>query len=407
MSLREARDAVLKTLVDGAGDQDCVDLADALGRVLGVEIRATDAFPAADNSAMDGFALRAADLQDNEKLKLQGESLAGKPHEAELAAGHTIAVMTGGLLPVGADSVVPVEQTSGFAAREDGTIAFSAKAAVGDNIRPRASIREVGDLLLAAGKRISPAMIGVLASQGLSEVSVGRRPRVAVLPGGDEIVDIGASPRPGQVRNSNAYALVAQLAAAGALPTLLPVLRDHEADVTEKLGDALDRFDLVCSIGGVSMGSKDFIRPVFAKLGGKTQVESIRIKPGKPTLFGTLEKDGHKSALLGLPGNPASSFSIFALLGRAWVLAFQGLSPEAVTSQERGSLWYSKVRANRRLQALPGRILLGPDGVVVRHIEQLTSADLFCLAEADALFLVPENDELRDGDLVDWVPLPR
>ena len=228
-----------------------------------------------------------------------------------------------------------------------------------------------------------------------------------MLPTGDEVIDVAAKPSPGQVRNSNAYALVAQLQAAGAVPTLLPVLRDKEDDVVRRIEEALCNYDLVCSIGGVSMGSKDFVRPAFDQLGGTTLVQSIAIKPGKPTLFGSFERNGHKSALLGLPGNPASSFSIFALLGVPWVLAFQGQAREALMTSGKANLWYSKVRANRRLQALPGRLRLSPEGTIVEQIEQKTSADLFSLADADALFLVKENDGPRDGDLVEWLALPR
>ena len=402
----DALDRVLATLRDRSPETELVDLDDSLGRILAEDLMAGEDFPANANSAMDGFAVKAADLAAEDSLRLVGQSLAGQPFEGELGEGACTRVMTGGLIPTGADAVVPVERTSGYEARADGSVAFEGAVQVGDNIRPAGGVRKKGERLLAAGHRIRPASIGVLASQGKDRVSVGRRPKVAVLPTGDEIVEVGETPAPGQVRNSNAHALLAQVKAAGACATLLPLLRDEEGRSRDRIGAALDEFDLVCTIGGVSMGTKDLVRGAFAELGGKTLVETIRIKPGKPTLFGERNKEGRTSYLLGLPGNPASSFTLFALLGAAWIQGYQGGSLDDWRQRNRATLWYSKVRPNRRLQALPARLRLAADGVTLLNLPQRTSADLFSLAEADAFFLAEENSGPRDGEIVDWIPLP-
>ncbi len=411
ISLDEALDRVLRTLEDAPRDPERIDLDACLGRILAEDILAEEDFPARDNSAMDGFAVRAGDLPSGAapatgSLLLVGESLAGVPFEGQLGAGQCTRVMTGGLIPDGADSVVPVEKTSGYEPRPDGTVSFQEDVRVGDNIRPAGGVRKKGERLLQAGQRIRPATIGVLASQGFAEVPVGKRPRVAILPTGDEIVEVGATPAPGQVRNSNAHALYAQVIAAGAEATLLPLLRDEEGQSLKTLRTALDGFDLVCTIGGVSMGTKDLIRGAFDELGGETLVETIRIKPGKPTLFGRRAQGGRTSYLLGLPGNPASSFTLFALLGAAWIQGFQGGSLSDWRERNKATLWYSKVRPNRRLQALPARLRLAPEGVTLLNLSQRTSADLFSLADADAFFLADENTGPRDGEIVDWVPLP-
>lgn len=404
ISIDEALDLVLGC-PRGRGGTERVGLGESQGRVLSEPVDCAEDFPAADVSAMDGFAVRARDLAAAGALRLQGESLAGSPFSGRLAAGSCIRVMTGGLMPEGADAVVPVELSSGFEAREDGTVGFEGPAAAGDNVRPKGSVRAAGDRLLGPGTRIRPAQIGVLAQQGFCQVAVAKRPSVAVLPTGDEVVAIEETPAPGQVRNSNAHALVAQIAAAGGIPTLLPILRDREGDTLERMAEALAEHDLLCTIGGVSMGTRDLVRPAFAELGGKVLVEALRVKPGKPTLFGALEQSGHRACLLGLPGNPASSFTIFALLAVPWIRAFLGMPEAEIRKRQRASLWYSKVRANRRLQALPGRLRLRPDGVVVEELRQKSSADLFSLGEADVLFFAPENQAPRDGDLIDWVAL--
>ncbi len=407
IGLEEARNLVLANLESRPMGTVEVDLADALDRVLAEECRCAEDLPARDLSAMDGFALRATDLPGEAPftLPLAGESLAGHPAERALPKGACMRVMTGGVLPEGADLVVPVEHTSGFEALEGGEIRFEVLPREGDNVRVRGGLRRKGDLLLEAGSWLGPAEIGILGNQGRARVRVGRRPRVAVLPTGDEIIPVGEVPGPGQVRNSNAWTIAAQARRAGAEVEILPPVGDREGELVEVLSQSLATHDLVCTIGGVSAGTKDLVRPAFEACGGKERIEAIRIKPGKPTVFGGYRAKGHRAAFFGLPGNPASTLTIFALLVRPWILAFQGIGAERLLRPRQAALWFSKVRPNRRLQALPGRLRARRDGTIVEHLRQKDSSDLFCFAKADVLILIPENEAPRDGDPVSWIPL--
>ena len=381
---------------------ETVALDEAQGRYLAEAIDCEADVPAADNSAMDGFGVKAADLRPGARLRLVGDSLAGVPLDQEIEAGTCARVMTGGLIPAGVDSVVPVELTSGYEPAADGSIEFREVVAEGANIRRRGSVKASGDRLVSSGTRISPAVLGVLAQQGRAELRVAKAPRVAVLPTGDEVVEVDESPAPGQVRNSNAYALVAQARACGAEVERLPILRDREGDTLERLRGAFSRFDLVCTIGGVSMGTKDLVRAAFAELGGEVIVESTKIKPGKPTLFGSVS--GGASHLLGLPGNPASSFTIFELLGVPFLRAMQGVPPQHALVRHRARMGSSSLRKNWRLQVMPGRARFEAQGVVVEELAQRSSADLFSLAEANALWFAPADTAPGEGDEVEWIP---
>ena len=372
-------------------------------RYLAEDVHCSADVPAEDNSAMDGFGVKASDLAVGARLRLIGDSLAGVPLRSEVEPGSCARVMTGGLIPPGVDTVVPVELTSGYDPAADGAIEFNKVLERGANIRRRASVKAAGDLLLSRGTRIGPAVIGVLAQQGYAEVLVSSAPRVAVLPTGDEIVEVGEDPGPGQVRNSNAYALLAQARACGAEVERLPILRDDEGDTLSRLRDAFARFDLVCTIGGVSMGTKDLVRAAFAELGGEIIVESTRIKPGKPTLFGRVRQGDQNSHLLGLPGNPASSFTIFELLGAPFLRVSQGVPAAAALIRHRARVGASSLRKNWRLQVLPGAASFAPDGVVIDELTQRSSADLFSLADANALWFAEADAAPREGDHVDWI----
>ncbi|PIE23148.1 MAG: hypothetical protein CSA62_08910 [Planctomycetota bacterium] len=404
LPLPEALERILSAVPASKAEE--LGLGDALRRILLQDVYAAEDVPLADVSAMDGFALRTQDLATGAKLQLVGDAFAGQAYEGSLPPGSCVRVMTGGLIPEGADTVVPVEKSSGYEPLEGGVVRFDAEFGVGANIRKRACVRSAGQQLLESGTEIRPAVVGVLANQGLSRVQVAVQPRVAILPTGDEVVAIEEQPGPGQVRNSNAWALAAQVTACGGLPSMRPVLGDDEALTREQLAAALREHDLVLTIGGVSMGTKDLVRGAFEALGGECLVESVLIKPGKPSYFGRIVLEGRESFLLGLPGNPASSFTIFALLGEPFLRVFQGESRDLFEERNRGRLHRSSLRKNRRLQALPGRLWQGPEATVVEALPEVNSADLFVLADADLLFLVPAGETLQDGESVEWLPLP-
>lgn len=403
-SLAEARQRFLDLLPGRPAAVEVVPLSAALGRVLAEDLVLDEDLPPADLSAMDGFAVRLADLPAAAPftLRLAGESLAGRPAAEALPAGSCMRVMTGGLVPEGADAVVPVEETSGFAPDAEGRVTFHRLPGRGAHIRPRGGLRRRGARLVTAGTRIGPAQLGILAARGRAEVPVGARPKVAVLPTGDEIVAVEERPAPGQVRDSNARTVAAQAEAWGADVVVLPPVGDEPEALRSALAEARAERDLVVTIGGVSMGTKDYVRRIFAELGGQLGVEAVRIKPGKPTAAGRFA-DG--PAFLGLPGNPASSLTIFALLGGPWLRLFQGESERRVLGPRRAPIRFSKIRPKDRLQALPGRLQARGGDLAVAQLRQVDSSDLYCFDGADVLILVPEGTAPRDGDLVDWLPL--
>lgn len=405
LRFEEALERVLAHAPTEASIED-LPLPECLGRVLAEDLSCEADVPAADVSAMDGFAVRAEDLAQGKQLELLGDALAGSPFEGSVGPGCCTRVMTGGLIPSGCDAVVPVEKTSGYEP-VDGSVQFEGEPALGANIRPRGSVRGRGDVLLRTGEVLSPARLAVLAQQGRALVRVAARPRVAVLPTGDEVIEIDQVPNEGQVRNSNAYCVEAQITAAGGLPTRLPVLRDREDATLATLREALRTHDLVCTIGGVSMGTRDLVRAAFQELGGRVIVEATKIKPGKPTLFGAVPIDGREHYLLGLPGNPASSFTIFELFGAPWIRAALGRPRAECFERLEAPLEGGSVRPNWRTQLVPGASQVGAGVHAVRVLEQRSSADLFSLAEADVLFFTPEGEGVESGAAVPFLRLPR
>jgi molybdopterin molybdotransferase len=285
-------------------------------------------------------------------------------------------------------------------------IRFEGKPSVGANVRLRGEIRKKGDESLPKGTQLRAVHLAILAHEGWAQIPVARRPRVAILPTGDEIIEVDQEPSLGQVRNCNSYALAGMARSLGAEAVRLPVAKDAAGSLEERIAQALDDFDLVCTIGGVSMGTKDLVRPCFKELGGEALIEAIQIKPGKPTFFGLLDKGGRRTRLLGLPGNPGSALTIFALLGAPLLKRMQGVPQEDCLKVAKAALWFSKVRPNWRAQALPGRLRPRLDGLVVEHLRQVNSADFYSFLDANALLLVGENQAPRDGDLVEWIPLP-
>jgi molybdopterin molybdotransferase len=403
ISLHDARRLIAAAVPHGR-DPERVPLLTALGQCLVAEVRSPGDVPATDRSAMDGFAVRCVDCAPAGgapvTLRVAGESRAGEPHSGELAPGAAVRIMTGATLPPGADAVVRVEDTSGFGGDR---VEVRARPAPGDHVRRSGSEVRGGDLLLPAGTRIRAAELGVLAACGLDPVRVHARPRVAVLPTGDEVVEVDATPSAHQVRNSNAVALYGQVLAAGALPVLLPVAPDERAVLAERIELALDACDFLLTIGGVSAGVHDLVRDVLAERGVATVFGRLAVKPGLPTLFGRAERHGRDVFVFGLPGNPASCFTIFELLVRGALARCMGLGPAArAKAPARAALRFSKVRPNARLQAVPCVLRVESAGLVLEQLPPAPSADLYTLARGDAFALVPPGAAPRDGDLVEF-----
>lgn len=287
-------------------------ILNALGRVLAEDIRASRDIPGFDNSAMDGYAVRAADVASAlesapVRLRVLETVGAGTMPTRTLSPGTSVRTMTGAPIASGADAIVQVERTR---AAGD-TVEVLAPVAAGTSIRPRGEDVRKGDLVIAAGTELSAADLGMLASINRSVVDVWRRPRAAIVCTGDELVDIDQVPAGAQIVNSSAYALAGAIMEAGGEPTILKVARDSEAEIRERLSEAL-RFDVVFSTGGVSVGQFDHVKGVLDDLGMRTVFHGVAQKPGRPLKFGV----AGGRPVFGLPGNPVSTLVCFYLY--AW-----------------------------------------------------------------------------------------
>lgn len=398
LSLDEARQRVLVGVVP-LPRVECVALADAHGRFLAQPLVADEPWPATDRSAMDGFAVvvPAAGLEPGLQLPVVGESLAGRPFGRDLAVGEAIRIMTGAVVPAGC-AVVPVEQTSGF----HGTV-VELRAAVrpGQHVRPRGSELTAGAIVLPAGTRVRAAAIGVLAVLGQSQVRVVARPRVAILATGDEVVPVDTAPLPHQVRESNSWALAAQVAECGGEALRLGVAPDEPVALRALLARGLQGVDVLVTIGGISKGTHDLVHDTLADLGVRTDFHGLDLKPGRPTYFGRADATAHRGGVLvfGLPGNPASSFTVFDLLVRPVLLALQGAAPPttAVDLVAAGTPWL----ANSRLQAIPVRVRAEGDGRLAAELSSPSpSGDPFRLVDGDAYALIPGNVRWQPGATV-------
>jgi molybdopterin molybdotransferase len=411
IEIDEARQRVLRAV--RPLEHEPVPVREALGRVLAEDIDAPEAVPGFDNSAMDGYAVRAVDTAGAAAgaprlLRVIDESRAGSPGEATLGEGEAIAISTGAMVPVGADAVVRVEDTAP-AGGEPGTVASAgsevgvlAEAEPGLNIRRSGEDIEAGARVLAAGAPIGPAEIGVLVSAGRADVACARRPRVSVVVTGDELIGPEDPMRPGAVRDSNAYTVPALAAAEGAEVFSVEHAADERDSTREALGRALEA-DLAIVSGGVSVGEHDHVRASFAALGVEQAFWGVALRPGKPTWFGALPEG---SLAFGLPGNPVSAMVTFLLFARPALAAMQGADPAARRGQARLAEDYRK-RPGRAhairvtLETTAGGLLARPTGPQGSHV--LTS-----MLGADALAVIPTgSDGVAAGETVEIELLPR
>ena len=294
-------------------DAEDVVTVTADGRTLAETIRSTEQMPPFPASTVDGYAVLAAD--QSEWRELLDDVLAGAPIDAQVAAGRAARIMTGAPLPPGADAVVMFEDTD----ERDGRVQLKKGVKVGDNLRPPGVDLEVGQTVLEAGTVLGAAEIGLLATIGRGAVSVHRRPRVAVLSTGDELVEPDEPLRPGAIRDSNRYALMAAIREAGGEAISMGSARDEESLQRQRIQAALDAADVVITSGGVSVGSRDLVKPILESL-GTVHFGRIALKPGKPLTFATI---GPKLAF-GLPGNPVSALVTFEVFVRPALLKMQG-----------------------------------------------------------------------------------
>ncbi|HEY0071482.1 MAG TPA: gephyrin-like molybdotransferase Glp [Chloroflexia bacterium] len=405
-----------------------VPLVEALGTVLAEEVRSDMDNPPFDNSSMDGYAVRAEDTagagdDSPARLRVTGHMPAGAfPQPGDrVEQGTTYRIMTGAPVPPGADAVIRFEDTSEGRALDNARLlpqdARASSSAIGEevllyrSVRPGDSIRRAGedmregDLALSPGITIRPAEIGVLASVGKARVRAHRRPRVAVLATGDELVEVDQTPGPGQIRNTNNYAIAAQLQSWGAVPLNLGVARDSREHLEAKLREALDlQPDLIISSAGVSVGDHDFVKDVLLSM-GRVQMWRVRVRPGKPLLFGRL--GAREVPLLGLPGNPVSSMVTMELFARPAVMKMLGksrLHRPTVTARAVEAMDYGAGREHY----VRGIVSKEGDEYVCRPTGGQGSNLLTSMSRANALLIIPESaSRVEPGDMLkalmlDW-----
>ncbi len=371
-----------------------VSILEADGRVLAEDIAAPRDLPPHDNSAMDGYAVRHADLAPGVVLEVLEEIPAGTDPTRGLGPGQAAKIMTGAPIPAGADTVVPVEDTRPL----DGRVEIVSVPKAGANIRPRGEDVREGELVLPRGTRVRPAEVGMMASLGRAFVLVHQRPRVAVLATGDEIVDLDSPAQGSKIINSNSYGVAAQVAEAGGVPVVLGIGRDDPDGLLEMFERART-CDAVITTGGVSMGDYDFVRPVLAKAGVAVQFWKVAMKPGKPVVFGLRGA----SPVFGLPGNPVSAMVAFEQFVRPALRKMQGHARlfrpvvEAVLGDEAGPV---KTKAGR-MDFVRCRVERRGTGFRVVSVKKQGSGILSTLVEANGLMVIPSDSTgAKPGDLV-------
>ncbi|WP_297912819.1 gephyrin-like molybdotransferase Glp [Thiomonas sp.] len=367
-----------------------------LGRVLAQDVGSPIDVPGLDNSQMDGYALRSADVPAPGTRLRVAQRIAAGQMGVPLAPGQAARIFTGAPMPPGADAVVMQEQCRA----EDGEVLVDHVPRAGEWVRPRGFDVRAGSVVLGRGQRLRPQDLGQIASVGVAQVSVAPRPRVALLCTGDELAQPGQPLRPGGVYNSNRFMLRAMLEALGCEVSDLGQVADTLQATREALGAAARAHDLVLSSGGMSVGGEDHVRPAVESQ-GRLAHWSIAMKPGKPLAFGELRReDGSAAHFIGLPGNPVSSFVTFALFVRPFVLALQGasrLQPPALLLPS-ASDW---PRADRRREFLRAR--LDEQGRVELYPQQ-NSAVLSSAVWGDGLVDNPGGQAFAVGDTVRFLP---
>ena len=371
---------------------EAVALGESLGRVLAEPVRADRDFPPFPRSTRDGYAVRAGDLDRlPARLRCVGQVAAGNAFAGVVGTGECVEIMTGAPLPNGADAVVMVEHT----AQQDEWVEVQRSVKPLENVVPRGSESQQGDLLLPVGRRLRYAEIATLAAVGCQTVGVYPKPRVAILSTGDEVVDVGQLPGPFQIRNSNSWSLQAQVSAAQATPVVLGIVPDREDRLREKIAEGLQA-DLLLLSGGVSKGKFDLAEKVLEEFGAEFFFDGVAIRPGHPLVFGRAQE----KFFFGLPGNPLSAMVTFELFVRPALALLSG-EPDA-------PLIFLRARLAQDVRPVPGLTAFRPallEGSayepVVAPVESKGSGDIASLVRANCYLVVPEEGgELRAGE---WV----
>ena len=382
---------------------ESVALQDSLGRVLAQDVIADSDLPPFDRSQMDGYAVRAHDTNDAPvRLKIVGESAAGKGWHQEMKEGEAVRIMTGAPIPTGADAVQQVELTHEL--KDNTVVELLESVERGRSIVQRGSEIVAGTTVLRSGVTLNAAMLAVLASFGYTHVEVGRKPRVSILATGSELVAVDQTPGQDQIRDSNNYSIGAYAERAGAVVTRLALTGDETEILKRAIARAAENSDVIVTSGGVSMGVYDFTKTTLNELGAELFFERVALRPGKPTVFGRLPNG---TLVFGLPGNPVSVSVTFNLFARTALLAMQG-SNEPTLKMETGVLAKNVKGTMERESYLPAQLTTNDDGqLVVFPLKWGGSSDFVAFALATALAIVPAGVKVMEADsMVKIVRLP-
>jgi len=397
LTVDQARQAMLRALqpVDG---WEAVPLRAALGRVLFRDVVAPLDVPAHDNSAMDGYALRAADLTAGAEttLTVVGTALAGRAYSGAVGPGQAVRIMTGAMLPSGADTVVAQERTR----TEGETVVISGDQPLGQHIRRAGEDIACGKPVLEAGTRLGPAELGLLASLGCAEVVVRRQLRVAFLSTGDEIATIGRPLGPGEVYDSNRYTLFGALTRLGVHLIDMGVVRDDPELLEQAFRDAAAQADVVLTSGGVSVGEADFVKAMMARL-GEVNFWRIAIKPGRPMAFGRIGD----AWLFGLPGNPVAVMVTFYQVVVDALNALAGVSPLPARFSFPVPCVDAVTKSPHRREFPRGILFRDQNGLRVKLVGSQGSGILSSMSMANCFIVLPEErGDVAAGELVEVQP---
>ncbi len=379
------------------GEED-IALTEAVGRILRHNALSDLDLPPFNRARMDGYALKAADAATvPARLKDIGEAAAGFSFAGTVESGQAVRIMTGAPVPTGADAVQQIEVIN----VAEGWIEVQKAVQPGQFITPRGIEARAGDVMVKAGERISPAVAAVLASFGHARLTVSRRPHVALLSTGTELVEVAEKPGPSQIRNSNTYSLAGYAKAAGAEVISSGIVRDDFAATREAIAAGLEAADVVMLSGGVSMGDYDLVKPALVELGAEIFVEKVAMHPGKPTVFAKL---GDK-VIFGLPGNPVSVAVSFHLFARPALMKMQGANEIHLPRFQAYASKPVKGAPPRRSHQ-PGWLTIKDGRAEVEPLKWSGSSDLVAFMKADCLIIVPEDRaSVAEGELVEVISL--
>ena len=391
-------EALAQLLADVQGIAECeqVALDRALGRILAREIRSPIDVPPADNSSMDGYAIRIADYAAGLREFPLSQRIAAGSVGPQLQPGTAARIFTGAELPPGADTVVMQENCRALGER----VRIDAAPVSGQNIRRRAQDIASGNVVVEAGTRLGPAHTGLLAAVGIAQLQVLRRLRVAILSTGDELVEPGQPIAPGQIYNSNRHLLAGLLETLGIEVIDAGLVPDNASGTRDSLRQAAELADVVISTGGVSVGEEDHVKNAVEEL-GSLRLWKLAIKPGKPLAYGRVQG----KVFFGLPGNPSSVFVTWQILARPCLLRMQGILGEVRPLELRASADFDWPAPGSRQEYLRARLENDGDGLRVRLYPNQSSGVLSSVAWANALVVIAPGNSVRAGDLVRVVQL--